>query len=112
MKTEIILEFRSHTAEHLNICARAEEFLALTSDDDHLHAFIHARCQNASVKLLHHLVAVRVRGRVVEPQECDTVCKLGLHKLNSRLARLVLRFHLSFCHVCLTSVDCLPDALR
>jgi hypothetical protein len=73
MKAEIILEAWRHLRKHLNVGARAEELLTFAGDQNHLNSFVHARIENRAIELLHHFVAVRVRGRIVERDDRDAV---------------------------------------
>ena len=71
MKTKVVFEFRCHVRKHLNVRARAKEFFAAAGNHDHLHAFIHAGRKNPRVELLHHLVGVSVRRRIVQRYNRD-----------------------------------------
>ncbi len=69
VQTEIILEFRSHTAEHLNVGAGTKEFLTAARDDNDLRALVHPRFENARIELLHHFIRIGIRGRIVQSDD-------------------------------------------
>src|SRR5262249_55790539 len=73
VQTEIVFVSRRHAREHLNIGARTKELLALASDHDHLDRLIHARVENRAIELLHHLIAVRIRRRIIQRNDRDAV---------------------------------------
>src|SRR5262249_18263425 len=56
-----------------DVRAGAEELGACAGEDDHVDLFVHARLQDRGVQLEHHLVAVRVGGRIVEGENRDAV---------------------------------------
>ena len=66
VQTEVILELRSHFAEHGDVSAGAKEFLARPGDYDYLCALVHACFEDRGIKLLNHLVRIGIRGRIVE----------------------------------------------
>ena len=69
VQTEIILEFGSHTAKHLNVGAGAKEFSPAAGDDNDLNAFIHPRFENARIELLHHLIRISIRRWIVQSDD-------------------------------------------
>jgi hypothetical protein len=73
VQTEIILERWRDVREHANVGARAKELLARARERDDLHRVVHARVENRAIELLHHLVAVGVRRRIVERDQCDPI---------------------------------------
>jgi REP element-mobilizing transposase RayT len=53
--------------------APAQKNFSPAREHDHVHALVHARPQDAAVEVLHHLVRVRVRRRVIQRQDRDAV---------------------------------------
>jgi hypothetical protein len=76
VKAEVILERRRHVPEHVDVSSSAEKFLTRARDHNHLNSFVHARVENRAIELLHHFIAVCVRGRIVERDYRDTVYDL------------------------------------
>ena len=66
VQTKVILELRRHLAQHLNIRTRTKEFFAAAGNHNHLRALIHSRFEDAGVQLLHHLIRISIRRRIVE----------------------------------------------
>ena len=69
VEAEVVFEGRRHLRQHRDVGARAEELLARAGDDDDVDGLVHPRAQDGRVELLHHLVRVGVRGRVVERED-------------------------------------------
>ena len=73
MQTEIVFELRRDIAEHCDISAGTEKLFAAAGNHNHLYAFIHPRRENSGIQLLHHLVRIGIRRRIIEGQKRNAV---------------------------------------
>ena len=73
VQAEVVLEFRIRVVKHPDVRAGTEEPLAGAPQHDHVHTPIHPRVENRSVDLAHHVVRIRVRGRIVQLDRGDAV---------------------------------------
>ena len=73
MEAEVVLELRIGVPEHADVRAGAEEFLARAAEHDDVDRAVHPRVEDRRIDLAHHLVRVRVRGRIVQLDRGDAV---------------------------------------
>ena len=102
VQTEEISELRGRRQQHLDVRARAEEFIAGAADDYDMNVFIEPSFENRIIQIAHHFVCVGVRRRVVQFNDRNAVLsavvdQLVFHRFSSHdlvpftVARLIRR---------------------
>src|SRR5206468_3828979 len=71
MQAEEEFEARGHAVQHADVRAGGEELVAVTAQHHHVDVVVKARPQDRLVELTHHLVGVRIGGRVVQLDDRD-----------------------------------------
>ena len=65
VQAKVIFELRRNAGQHLDVRARRKKLFARPTQDEDMDGIVHARLEDGSVELLHHLVGVGVGRRVV-----------------------------------------------
>ena len=73
MKAKIVFKVWRHFGQHPDVRSGAEKLIAVPGDDNYMNVVIHPRIKNPAIQLLHHLIAVSVRRRIVERHKRNAV---------------------------------------
>ena len=79
-RQKLYLKYGSDLREHRDVGAGAEELVSFAGQEQHVDGGVEAGFEDRLVQLPHHLVAVGVRGGVIEGEHGDATDHFVLHE--------------------------------